>query len=77
MTGIAIKTFCLGNGELKCNGCGQEKNWVALDQLPDKQREEVRKKARRIDDTDCILSGRPFFFIPDPQEGDVINEQPK
>lgn len=34
MSEQAIKTFCLGNGEIGCDGCGQEKNWKTLNQLP-------------------------------------------
>jgi hypothetical protein len=56
-----ITHFCLGNGEPKCDGCGQERNWQALNQLPDAMRLAIQKQAQRIDDTDCILAGRPFY----------------
>lgn len=63
MTELGIKTFCLGNGELNCDGCGQEKNWKTLNQLPDQLRLAMQKTATRINDTDCILSGRPWYTI--------------
>ena len=63
MTELGIKTFCLGNGELKCDGCGQEKNWKTLNQLPDQLRLAMQKTATRINDTDCILSGRTWYTI--------------
>lgn len=56
-----ISTFCLGNGALKCDGCGQEKNWQTLNQLPDALRLAIQKTAKRIDDTACILQGRPWY----------------
>jgi len=56
-----ISTFCLGNGALKCDGCGQEKNLQTLNQLPDALRLAIQKTAKRIDDTACILQGRPWY----------------
>ena len=35
MSENGITHYCLGNGELKCDGCGQEKNWQTLNQMPD------------------------------------------
>lgn len=64
-----ISTFCLGNGALKCDGCGQEKNWQTLNQLPDALRLATQKTATRIDDTFCILAGRPFYIGPQPEAG--------
>ena len=58
----SIKTFCLGNGALGCDGCGQEKNWQTLNQLPDALRKSIQAQAIRIDDTQCILLGRPYYF---------------
>ena len=58
-----ITNYCLGNGELKCDGCRQEKNWQTLNQLPDALRLAMQKTATRINDTDCILSGRPWYTI--------------
>ena len=60
---VGITHFCLGNGEVKCDGCGQEKNWQTLNQLPDTLRLAIQKTAKRINDTDCILSGRPWYTI--------------
>ena len=65
-----ISTFCLGNGALKCDGCLQERNWQTLNQLPDALRLAIQKTAVRIDDTDCILAGRPFYIGPQPTKGD-------
>ncbi len=56
-----ITHFCLGNGELGCDGCQQEKNWQTLNQLPDPLRLAIQGQAKRIDDTACILCGRPFY----------------
>lgn len=56
-----ITNYCLGTGELKCDGCKQEKNWRTLNQLPDTLRKALQAPARRIDDADCILSGRPWY----------------
>lgn len=61
-----ITTYCLGNGALKCDGCRQEKNWQMLNQMPDALRLAIQKAAKRIDDTECILSGRPFYVGPQP-----------
>ena len=61
-----ISAFCLGNGALKCDGCLQERNWQTLNQLPDALRLAIQKTAIRIDDTDCILAGRPFYIGPQP-----------
>jgi len=61
MNDNGITTYCLGSGELKCDGCGQEKNWQALNQMPDALRKALQAQARRIDDTECILSGRPWY----------------
>ena len=61
MSENGITHYCLGNGELKCDGCGQEKNWQTLNQMPDTLRKSLQAQAQRIDDTDCILSGRPWY----------------
>lgn len=61
MSENGITHYCLGNGALKCDGCGQEKNWQTLDQMPDTLRKHLQAQAQRIDDTDCILSGRPWY----------------
>lgn len=61
MDDIAITHFCLGNGALKCDGCGQEKNWQTLNQMPDALRKSMQSQAQRIDDTECILRGRPWY----------------
>ncbi len=61
MSENGITHYCLGNGAPKCDGCKQEKNWQALNQMPDMLRKALQAQARRIDDTDCILSGRPWY----------------
>ena len=66
-----ISAFCLGNDTLKCDGCLQERNWQTLNQLPDALRLAIQKTAIRIDDTDCILAGRPFYIGPQPPKGKV------
>jgi len=58
MSENGITHYCLGNGETKCDGCKQEKNWQTLNQMPDALRKSLQANAQRIDDTDCILSGR-------------------
>lgn len=55
-----ITHYCLGNGALMCNGCKHEKNWQTLNQLPDALRKRLQAQATRIDDAQCILSGRPW-----------------
>ena len=58
MSENGITHYCLGNGELKCDGCGQAENWQTLNQMPDALRKAMQAQAQRIDDTECILSGR-------------------
>ena len=70
MEGQGISTFCLGNGALECDGCGQEKNWQTLNQLPDAFRLAMKKTATRIDDTACILQGRPWYTGNQPTKGE-------
>lgn len=60
MSDIGIKLYCLGNGALRCDGCGQEKNWQTLNQMPDALRKSMQAQAQRIDDAECILRGRPW-----------------
>ncbi len=60
MSENGITHYCLGNGEMKCDGCQQEKNWQTLNQMPDALRKPLQAQAQRIDDTDCILAGRPW-----------------
>ena len=50
-----------GTGLLSALGTGTEKNWQALNQMPDTLRKALQVQAQRIDDTDCILSGRPWY----------------
>lgn len=57
-----ITHYCLGNGALKCDGCKQEKNWQTLNQMPDALRKSLQATAQLIDDTTCILSGRPHYM---------------
>lgn len=56
-----IAHFCLGNGERGCDGCKREKDWQILNQLPDALRKAMQATAERIDDTECILRGRPWY----------------
>ena len=63
MSEQGIKSYCLGNGERKCDNCGQVKNWDMLNQMPDSLRLALQKTAKRIDGTGCILSGRPHFVL--------------
>lgn len=65
-----ISTFCLGNGALKCDGCGQEKNWQTLNQLPDALRLAMQKNANRINDTACILRGRSWYIGNQPPKNE-------
>ena len=57
-----IDNYCLGNGEMQCDGCQHEKNWQMLNQMPDMLRKPMQARAKRIDDTDCIVSGRPWYI---------------
>jgi hypothetical protein len=56
-----FEMYCLGNGALKCDGCLKEKNWQTLNKLPDNLRKQIQAKLTRIDDSVCILKGRPWF----------------
>ncbi len=56
-----ITLFCLGNGELGCDGCQREKDWQTLNQPPDSLRLAIHGQAKCIDDTVCILAGRPLY----------------
>lgn len=56
-----ITLFCIGNGERGCDGCQREKDWQTLNQLPDPLRLAIQGQAKRIDDTVCILAGRPLY----------------
>jgi len=56
-----ITHYCLGTGELKCDGCQQEKNWQTLNEMPDTWRKSAQSRAARIDSTECILTGRPWY----------------
>ena len=56
-----ITLFCLGNGELGCDGYQREKDWQTLNQLPDSLRLAIQGQAKCIDDTVCILAGRPLY----------------
>ena len=60
---VSIESYCLGNGELGCDGCAQEKNWMILNTMPDVLRKKVQEHARCIDDTDCILGGREWYRV--------------
>lgn len=64
-----MESYCLGNGALGCDGCGQEKNWQLLNQLPDALRKNMQAQMKRIDDTQCILRGRPFFRATEAKNG--------
>lgn len=57
-----ITHYCLGNGEIKCDECKQEKNWQTLNQMPDVLRKSLQAQMQRIDDTECILSGRIWYM---------------
>lgn len=62
MKGINMfEMYCLGNGALKCDGRVKEKNWQSLNQTSDELRKLAQEKLTRIDDTVCILKGRPWF----------------
>lgn len=60
MSEIVGNKFCLGNGEPRCDGCGQEKNWQRLNEMPDQWRKNKQAEMTRIDDQECILRGRPW-----------------
>ena len=56
-----ITLFCLGNGDRGCDGCQRKKDWQTLNQLPDSLRLAIQGQAKCIDDTVCILAGRPLY----------------
>lgn len=42
-----ITLFCLGNGDIGCDGCQREKDWQTLNQLPDPLRLAIQGQAVR------------------------------
>jgi hypothetical protein len=61
MSEAGITRYCLGTGLSPCDGCQMEANWNMLNQMPAALRTALQAQASRIDDTDCILSGRPWY----------------
>ena len=68
MSEAGITTYCLGTGERECAGCQTAANWHTLNQMPDSLRKALQAQASRIDDTDCILSGRPWYVAPPAEQ---------
>lgn len=64
MSEAGITRYCLGTGLSPCDGCQMETNWRTLNQMPSALRTALQAQARRIDDTECILSGRPWYVAP-------------
>ena len=60
--------YCLGNGERGCNGCETEKNWQSINELPNEYRIRIQNDHNfiRVDDTECILQGRPYYQASAP-----------
>ena len=46
MSENGITRYCLGNGDLKCDGCQQEKNWQTLNKMPDTLRKSLQATRR-------------------------------
>lgn len=51
-----MKTYCLGYTHDKCSTCQHEKNWQALNQMPDPLRLSLQGAATRIDSDKCRLT---------------------
>jgi len=62
--------YCLGNGERGCDGCAAEKNWQSINELPNEYRIRLQSNQNfvRVDDTECILRGRPYYKTTAPIE---------
>jgi len=56
-----MEWFCLGTGEVKCDGCQKEKNWQMLNQMDDALRKSIQQQAIRVNEEECIIRGRPFY----------------
>ena len=65
-----ITTYCLGVGCMsKCKTCQHERNWGALNQLPNTLRLALQKLAQRIDQCECqITSG--CHYLPMKESGE-------
>ena len=59
MSAEGLATYCLGVGCMtKCKTCQHEKNWQALNQLPNTLRLAIQREARSVNQTQCqITSG--------------------
>lgn len=56
-------TYCLGYTHQKCKNCQHEKNWQALNQLPDELRLPMQNDAMRISDDLCRLKNM-IAYLP-------------
>jgi hypothetical protein len=51
-----VKSFCLGYTHTKCDTCQHEKNWQALNQMPDALRLSLQRAATSINIDKCRLT---------------------
>lgn len=60
-----IATYCLGVGCMrKCETCQHEKNWQALNQLPNALRLSIQREAKRMDNDFCQLTNGKLYQEP-------------
>jgi len=71
MTDPTFTTFCLGGpmSMKKCKTCQHEKNWDALNQMPDPLRKMLQKRMRQIDESGCALTSG-CYYEPEQKSGE-------
>lgn len=62
MSDIVGNTFCLGVGCMtKCESCQHEKNWQALNDMPDAWRLNKQSQMARINNTACQITSGCYY----------------
>lgn len=52
-----MKTYCLGYTHAKCDSCQHEKNWQALNQMPNALRLAMQNDMARVNSDKCRMTG--------------------
>lgn len=67
-----FKTYCLGVGCMsKCKTCQHDRNWQALNEMPDALRKPMQAQMGRIDESYCqISSGQLYVAINSTAPGE-------
>lgn len=58
-----MEKYCLGFGDWSkyCPNCHYEKNWLALNELPNIERLEKQARMERVDEERCALTNRSLY----------------